>query len=158
MARVGIAAARGRPTTDCFICRKHQGLIVVPGGAVYQDDLFFAGHAAISEGKNTAYIGSLVIEPRRHIPSLADLTDAEAQTLGLLIARLGRALKNSEGAEHIYLFVLGHAVPHLHVWIIPRYPGTPREYWGLRVDEWPEAPRGGAEEMAALCERIRQQL
>ncbi len=47
---------------------------------------------------------------------------------------------------------------HIHVWVVPRYPGTPREYWGMRVDEWPEAPRGGAEEVAALCERVRAYL
>ena len=140
--------------TDCFVCRKHQGKISIPGGAVYEDELIYAGHASIPKGQTTTYLGSFMVEPKRHVQGLADLTDTEAQKVGLLIARLSRALKTSEGAEHIYLFVLGHAVPHLHIWVVPRYPGTPREYWGLRVDEWQEAPRGGAEEIAALCKRI----
>lgn len=76
----------------------------------------------------------------------------------MCVARLSRALTATEGAEHAYLFVLGHAVSHLHVWVVPRYPGTPREYWGMRVDEWSDAPRGGPEEIAALCERIRGYL
>ena len=45
--------------------------------------------------------------------------------------------------------------PHLHLHLIPRYPGAPREYWGMRVDEWPDAPRGEAAEIAALCEQLR---
>jgi histidine triad (HIT) family protein len=64
----------------------------------------------------------------------------------------------SEGAEHICMFVMGHHVPHLHIWVVPRYPGTPREYWGFRVDEWPEASKGGAEEIEILCDRIRERL
>jgi histidine triad (HIT) family protein len=151
-------AGPSSPATDCFVCRKHRGEVSVPGGAVYQDDLLYAGHASIPAEEGVAYLGSLLVEPRRHVPGLADLTDAEAQRLGLLITRLSRALIVSAGAEHVYLFVFGHHVPHLHVWVVPRYPGTPREYWGTRVDEWPAAPRGGAQEIADLCERIRVQL
>jgi histidine triad (HIT) family protein len=99
-----------------------------------------------------------MVEPKRHAPGLADLSDVEAQALGLLVARLSRALKASESAEHVYAFVLGDLVPHLHIHVVPRYPGAPREYWGMHVDEWPEAPRGGPEEMAALCARLRASL
>jgi diadenosine tetraphosphate (Ap4A) HIT family hydrolase len=49
-------------------------------------------------------------------------------------------------------------VRHLHVHLVPRYPGTPADYKGHRVTEWPDAPRGGAEEVAALCERLRAEL
>ncbi|HKZ83884.1 MAG TPA: hypothetical protein VJ793_09550 [Anaerolineae bacterium] len=42
--------------------------------------------------------------------------------------------------------------------VVPRYPGAPREYWGTRVDEWPDAPHGGPQEMAALCARLRAHL
>jgi diadenosine tetraphosphate (Ap4A) HIT family hydrolase len=126
----------GQPHPDsCLVCRKHVGEITIPDGAVYEDNLVYAGHAAIPKGHTTAYLGSLMVEPKRHISGLADLTEEEAKNVGLLIAHLSRALKTSEGAEHVYMFVLGHAVPHLHIWVVPRYPGTPREYWGLRVDE-----------------------
>ena len=99
-----------------------------------------------------------MVEPRRHTPGLAELTDEEAQALGLLVARLSRALKESEGAEHVYAFVLGDRVPHLHVHLVPRYPGAPPEYWGVRVDEWPGAPRGDADAVHALCLRLRRYL
>lgn len=144
--------------TGCFICRKHQGDVEVPGGAIYEDDLLYAGHAQIRDGQMTAYLGYLMIEPKRHVASLAELDDGEAKALGLLASRLSRALKASEGAEHVYAFALGDHVPHLHLHLVPRYPGAPREYWGVRVDEWPEAPRGGPGEMATVCERLRDYL
>ena len=145
-------------STDCFICRKHRGEVLVAGGAIYEDDLVYAGHVKIREGQSTVYLGYLMVETKRHIPSLADLTDTEAQALGLLVARLSRALKAGEGAEHVYAFVLGHHVPHLHIHVVPRYPGTPRKYWGVNVDEWPDAPRGGPKEIEMVCERLRAYL
>jgi len=143
---------------DCFICRKHRGEISIPGGAIYEDGLIYIGHAQIREGQTTAYLGYLMVEPKRHVPGLADLTDIEAQSLGLMVARLSRALKTSERAEHVYALVLGDLVSHLHIHVVPRYPGAPREYWGVRVDEWPDAPRGGAQEIAALCARLREAM
>ncbi|MCJ7706633.1 MAG: HIT family protein [Anaerolineales bacterium] len=140
---------------DCFICRKHRGMVAVPGGAIYADRLAYAGHAQIRDGQSTAYLGYLMLEPKRHAPGLADLTDEEAKALGLLAARLSQALIASEGAEHVYAFVLGDRVPHVHIHLVPRYPGAPEEYWGVHVDEWPEAPRGGPQEIEALCTRLR---
>jgi diadenosine tetraphosphate (Ap4A) HIT family hydrolase len=97
-------------------------------------------------------------ELKRHAPGLADQTDEEARALGMLVAHLSQALKASEGAEHVYALVLGDHVPHLHVHVVARYPGAPREYWGLHVDEWPNAPQGGPEEIEAVCQRLRQAL
>ncbi len=141
----------------CFICRKHRGEIVIPGGAIYEDELVYAGHVLLSDDQ-PAYLGYLFAESKRHVPGLAELTDDEAQALGLLVARLSRALKASEGGEHIYAFVLGDAVPHIHIHVVPRYPGTPREYWGARVGEWPGAPRGVAWQVEELCARLRTYL
>jgi diadenosine tetraphosphate (Ap4A) HIT family hydrolase len=143
---------------ECFICRKHRGDLLIPGGAVYEDDLIYTGHSAIPEGEGETYLGIFFVEPKRHVPGLAELTEAEAQRAGSIVTRLSRALKEGEGAEHIYLFVMGHHIDHLHIWVVPRYPDTPREYWGFRVDEWPEAPTGGAREIEALCDRLRASL
>ena len=145
-----------QPTApDCFVCQKHRGVISAPGGAIYQDDLVYAGHAQIPAGQATAYLGYLMVEPKRHLPGLGDLNAAEAAALGVLAARLSRALRESEGAEHVYAFVLGDGVRHLHLHLVPRYPDAPRTYWGVRVDEWPDAPRGGPDQVAALVDRLR---
>jgi diadenosine tetraphosphate (Ap4A) HIT family hydrolase len=144
--------------SDCFVCQKHRGEIDVPGGAIYEDELVYSSHGVIDAGRATAYLGTLFVEPKRCVPGFGDLTRAEAERVGLVASRLAAALQATEHAEHVYLFVLGAHVPHLHLWLRARYPGTPREFWGLRVAEWPGAPKGGATEIAALCERVRSHL
>jgi diadenosine tetraphosphate (Ap4A) HIT family hydrolase len=103
----------------------------------------------------SAYRGYLVAEPKRHAAGLGDLTDREASALGLLVNRLARALKEVAGAEHVYSFVLGDGPAHLHVVLAPRYAGTPPEYWGVRLREWPDAPRVDEEEMRILVALLR---
>ena len=75
--------------------------------------------------------------------------------MGVLVARLSRALREVAGAEHVYLFGIGDGVAHVHLHVVARYPGAPREYYGPKVDEWPDAPHGGPDEIAALCDRLR---
>lgn len=139
---------------DCPICAKHQGTVI--GGPIYEDDLLYAHHGQYYQGET--YLGYLRVETKRHVPSFAELSDAEAQAVGLLVTRLSRALKDCAGADHVYEFFYGDHVPHLHVLLYARYPGTPQEYWRERVDEWPGAPKGGADEIAALSERLRASL
>ena len=142
----------------CFVCDKHRGAVDVPCGCLYEDELVYASHGIVPEGRSSTYLGTLFLEPKRHVPGLAELRDAEAQRFGALAARLARALKQAESAEHVYAHVLGHHVDHLHLWLVPRYPGTPPEFWPMRLAEWPGAPRGGRAEIEALCARVRTAL
>jgi histidine triad (HIT) family protein len=121
-------------------------------------DLVYASHGIIPRGKTNAYLGTLFVEPKRHVAGFGELTDAEAERIGKLCSHVARALKRSEKAEHVYLHVLGQHVAHLHVWLVPRYPGTPEEYLPMRMADWLDAPRGGASDIAALCDRIRSHL
>lgn len=148
--------ARDEEPTNCFICQKHRGELPIPGGLIYEDDLLAVCHIQNLEGDpNDTYLGYVMIETKRHIPGLAELTSREAQAVGLMALRLACALKESEGAEHLYQFVIGDGVPHFHIHIVPRYPGAPRHYWGTHVDEWPGAPHGGLPEIEAVCARLR---
>lgn len=153
--RIPDAMAQDTPQQDCPICRKQRGDFAVPGGAIYQDDLVYCSHAHLAQDQPSVYLGWLTVETRRHTPGLADLTGAEGMALGRLVALISRALKAATGAEHIYAFVLGHGVPHLHIHLLPRYPDTPREYWGVRIDEWPQAPKGDVQRVSALCDQLR---
>jgi histidine triad (HIT) family protein len=144
-------------TDACFVCEKHRQGAAAEGGVIYENELVYAGHAHLL-GRSETYLGHLMAEPKRHVAGLGGLTDDEAAALGQLVNNLARALRDVEGAEHVYSFVFGDVVPHLHIQVVPRYPGTPREYWGFRVTEWPEAPRGGLEAMAAVSDRVRTDL
>jgi histidine triad (HIT) family protein len=58
----------------------------MPGGPVAEDDLVLVSHIvtpdALGREGTRAYLGHLFVEPRRHAPGLADLTNAEAQSVG----------------------------------------------------------------------------
>jgi histidine triad (HIT) family protein len=142
----------------CFVCDKHRRGADVEGGVIYEDDLVYAGHAQMFD-RGDVYLGYLIAEPKRPVVGLGELTDDEAAALGRLVNDLARALRTIGGAEHVYSFVFGDGrVRHLHVHLVPRYPGTPPEYRGHQVTQWPGAPRGETEEMTALCDRIRPAL
>jgi histidine triad (HIT) family protein len=136
----------------CYVCEKHRA----GDGTIDSDDLVVVGHvlpdAPGADGR--VYLGHLVVEPRRHVPGLADLTPEEGAALGRWMARAAGALQ----AEHVYSQVLGHQVDHLHVHLVPRYPGTPQEYWWPELDKWPDAPMGGADEVRQKVELIRARL
>jgi diadenosine tetraphosphate (Ap4A) HIT family hydrolase len=104
----------------------------------------------------SVFLGYLFVQTTRHVRELGDLSGEEAAAVGRAAARWSRALQAVTGADHVYAAVIGHHIPHFHLHLIPRYPGTPREYWWTRVDEWPGAPRGGEAEIAALLERLRR--
>ena len=143
------------PFADCFVCTKQALGDGAPGGVLFENDLVYAGHAYPLTGPAVAYRGYLVAEPKRHAAGLGDLTDPEAAALGLLVNRLARALREVAEAEHVYCFVFGDGLAHLHVVLAPRYAGTPQEYWGVRLREWPDAPRVGEDEMRILVARLR---
>jgi diadenosine tetraphosphate (Ap4A) HIT family hydrolase len=155
-----IAGVEAPPSTnpDCLICRKQRREFAVPGGPIFVDETLYAWHAHLQNDETQVYLGWLILETRRHVLGLADLSDGEAGAVGRMAARLSRALIAATGAEHIYAFVLGHHVSHFHLHLLPRYPGTPREFWGMRVDEWPDAPKGGEAEVADLVKRLQQAL
>jgi histidine triad (HIT) family protein len=144
-----------QPMTECLVCRKHHGEVALPGGFIYEDDLLVISHAQLFGEEKDHYLGHVFVESRRHVPELADLTAEEAQAIGLWISRVAQALLQVEGMEHVYSFFIADGVPHVHVHVIGRRPGAPREYWGPRVDDWPDAPRGGEAEIAQVADRVR---
>jgi histidine triad (HIT) family protein len=143
--------------TDCFICAKHADPATQPS-VVAADQHVVVAHLPLvtpAGAHERVYLGYLFVEARRHVPELGDLTEDEAAAVGVAAAQWSRALQDVAGVEDVYAAVVGHGVGHLHLHLIPRYPGMPREYWWTRVDEWPDAPRGDAAAIAALVERLR---
>ncbi len=141
---------------DCLFCQIPAGQVAVPGGMIYEDDLVCACH--YSQSGTLEYLGYVVAQPKRHARTFAELTDDEARAMGLLIARVARALGDCCGAERAYVEFYGEVTPHLHVFLTARYPGVPSEYWRANLGKWPDAPMGGPEEIAALSARLRTHM
>jgi len=147
----------GYEVEDCFICKKHMGLIQTAGETIYEDEYVYVGH--IDHNGEDSYLGHIMIDLKRHAPSLADLTMEEAKAFGMIMARVSKALKESEKAEHIYSLVSGNEVSHLHMHLVPRYPSTPKKFWGpMAVYDWPEAPMGKNERIVQVCRRLKTTL
>ncbi|HCS39071.1 MAG TPA: HIT family protein [Anaerolineaceae bacterium] len=143
---------------DCIICLKHRGEVKLFGGFIYEDDLIAISHSLLWGDETRHYLGHIFIETKRHVPEYAELTDEEAQRIGLYIKRVSNALLHTLDVDHVYSFMIVDGVPHIHVHVIGRYRGAPREYWGSKVDEWPDAPKGGEAEISRLTNQVRQYL
>jgi histidine triad (HIT) family protein len=142
---------------NCFICDKHQGNIQTAGVMIYENDYVYVGH--IDRNGQPNYLGHIMIDLKRHVPTLAEMDLEEAKAFGVMMARVSKALKETEGAEHIYAVVSGNSVPHLHMHLIARYPGTPKEFWGpFEVYDSPNARMGDNILVIELCNRIKSFL
>jgi Diadenosine tetraphosphate (Ap4A) hydrolase and other HIT family hydrolases len=141
---------------DCFLCQKHKGIINLDGLKIYEDEHVFIYHLDPKEGQ--VYLGYIFIELKRHIGGLEDMNDEEACAVGRMLQRVSFVYKNNFDIEHIYSHVIGNNIPHLHIHIIPRYKGAPREFWGLKTDEWEGAPHGGREKVEEFCTSLGQRL
>jgi histidine triad (HIT) family protein len=142
---------------DIFSGKHTRDVSAAPGGMIYEDADLLVKHLPPDE-TGSAYLGYLILETRRNAGDLGDLTDSEAQKVGLWLSRISRDLRLTLGAEHVYAFVLGDHVPQFHVHIVPRYPDAPPQYYGTHVADWPEAPRGDEQAIATLVTRLRARL
>jgi len=143
---------------SCIICQKHRGEITLPGGAIFENELIFVSHASRFRDEKDHYLGHVFIETKRHVAELSQLTEPEAQMVGAYAQRISQALMDVLGVVHVYVFIIGDGVPHFHEHLIGRYPNAPREYWGVKVDEWAEAPHGNDDEIAKVSGLLKKYL
>jgi histidine triad (HIT) family protein len=99
--------------TGCPFCRIVAGEL--PSRRVYEDDVVVAFHDIAPRAPT-----HILILPREHIPSVLELTEADARLLGRLF-RVAADIARSEGiAERGYRLVTnvgewgGQSVDHLH--------------------------------------------
>lgn len=89
------------PIMNCWVCDNNDRFEVLPEWErIAADEYWRVAHAI-----DTALPGWLVLIPRRHVTSIADLTDAEAADLGAWQVRLSRALGTVTGCMKTYVVV-----------------------------------------------------
>jgi len=102
---------------DCIFCQIVSG--EVPSDIVYQDEEVIAFH----DIKPQAPV-HLIIIPRRHIPSLVHLSQADLSLVGHMVGIANQLAKREGVAESGYRLVIncgeesGQLVPHLHLHLI----------------------------------------
>lgn len=102
-------------TEPCWFCRDSRGQDEPPGGWVYEDAHWVAGHVPPTYGPR----GVVVLESRRHFLDAAEMTPEEAATFGVVLGQLTGAIRRVAGAERVYTWASMKAHPHLHVWLVP---------------------------------------
>ncbi len=111
--------------TDCLFCRIASG--EVPATRVHEDDLVVAIRDIAPRAPT-----HILLMPRQHIASAADLTDADGPLLGRLFAVAAELARREGIAEKGYRLVsnvgrwAGQSVDHLHLHLM-----------GGRAFEWP---------------------
>ena len=101
---------------NCLFCKIASGQL--PSRKVFEDDEIFVFHDI-----NPARPVHLLIIPKRHITSLATVTDADAPVLGRMLVVAGR-LASEQGSPDGFRVIIntgriGHQeVQHLHAHIV----------------------------------------
>ncbi len=102
------------------------------GEAPYWDSFFRADAFDVVHALNTSLPGWMVIVARRHVESIAELSESEATELGGLIRRVSAGLQATLGCSKTYVMqfaeMKGHN--HVHFHVVPRMPDLPDEHKG----------------------------
>ena len=116
---------------DCYSCAGNANLADLPARErIAVDDFWRVGHAF-----GSAVPGWMVLLPRRHVVSIAELTEPEAASLGTWQVRISRALHNVLGCEKTYVaqFAEAEGFAHVHFHIVPRSAGLATDLRGPRI-------------------------
>jgi diadenosine tetraphosphate (Ap4A) HIT family hydrolase len=103
---------------ECMLCRPEVADAFFTRTRLWQDE-----HWRLSAVLQGPIVGFAHLETRRHIPFITDLDGPEAATLGSVLARVSRVLREAAGAEKTYVYVFGDRVPHLHFNLAPHRDG-----------------------------------
>ena len=142
-------------STRCPICAKHRGEGPLVGPVVWEDDVLMLSHGPVDE-QGTAVLGYLFVEPRRHVPYLPDLTEAEAEAIARVVHRAAIGLRTELRPDFVFSAIVGTGVAHFHQHLFVRHAGTPARYEWMASGRWPDAPRGSLDDVVDLCGRLRR--
>jgi len=113
---------------ECYACQNEARFDTLPPRERVAADASWR----VAHDFNSALPGWLVLLPRRHVRSIAELTPAEAATLGTWQVRLSQALHVVTGCVKTYVmqFSEQEGFAHLHFHIVPRPADLPAEHRG----------------------------
>jgi len=100
--------------------------------------------------------GHVLVLPRAHYETLADLPAGLLSPLFGQVQRISAAMPAAYGAQGSFVAInntVSQSVPHLHVHVVPRTKGD-----GLRGFFWPRGRYASDEEAAQYARRMRETL
>ncbi len=97
--------------------------------------------------------GHMLLIPRAHVPTFADLEEGCLEPFFARAQRLARAVEEGLGAAGSFVAMnnrISQSVPHLHVHIVPRNSKD-----GLRGFFWPRTKYASEQEAGEYASRLR---
>jgi len=133
----------------CLFCKIIAGEI--PSAKILETDTVF-----VFLDINPVNHGHLLLVPKSHHPSIAELSDEDAASTARLLPRLSRALVEATGAHGLNIIVnngraAGQTIPHGHWHLIPRFVDDAVNW------PWPHSAYDG-DELAEMQSRITHGL
>lgn len=106
---------------SCPFCRIARGEL--SAHLVYEDDQVLAFLDAVPMAP-----GHTLVVPRAHVERFTELSPDQASRLSVVAVKVGKALQEVLGATGLTVGlndgrVAGQGVPHVHLHVIPRFPG-----------------------------------
>jgi histidine triad (HIT) family protein len=135
--------------SDCVFCDIASG--EVPAEIVLADET-----AVAFLDRRPLFKGHVLVIPRDHYETLADLPAVLVGPLFIRVQRVSTALPAALGAQGSFVAlnnVVSQSVPHLHVHVVPRRKGD-----GLRGFFWPRGRYASEEEREATRRRLAEAL
>jgi histidine triad (HIT) family protein len=135
--------------TDCTFCE------VVAGQRPAQVVLADGAAVAFLDAR-PVFKGHVLVVPRQHVVTLADLPGAQVGPFFGAVRLISAVLPAALGAQGTFVAlnnVVSQSVPHLHTHVVPRTRGD-----GLRGFFWPRHKYDSEDEAAGYAQRIRDAL
>jgi histidine triad (HIT) family protein len=120
-------------------------------------------HRILTDGPCIAFLdarplfsGHVLVIPREHRSTFADLSPDEISAVFGSSQRIARAIEVALDAHGVFVAIndrVSQSVPHLHVHVVPRRQGD-----GLRGFFWPRHPYESDEQAEGVAKRIRDAL
>ena len=123
----------------------------MPADHVYDDDDVVA-----FLDRTPVFKGHVLVVPRQHVPTLAELPAAELAAYFTVVQRVAAVLPAALDAKGTFVAinnVVSQSVPHLHTHVVPR-----RRKDGLRGFFWPRVKYANASEAEQFAALIRDRL
>ncbi len=143
---------------DCMACALAAGRIPLPGGRIYRTENWLVEHCVGPLG-----LGTLIVKPKRHVTSVADLSSAEALELGPLLQLASWVASQLVEAEQVYNCLWSHSggTPgHIHYVIQPvtKQQMTAHDGYGprLQLAMFGSEISPGAAEVAVIADHARR--
>lgn len=123
----------GEDGVDCWLCQ-----------APDSDFLWTDERWRLSLYSPSPFRGLVLLQPRVHAQSFAELPPVEAAELGPLVGRVQRAVEALGGIGRVQVNYWGDGTAHLHLWFYPRpygqlqLRGTFLGMWSVLLPDLPD--------------------